>query len=738
MSTGEPPTYNFAGLQFNDAFFNSSTTTDGGITPAYAKKQYLARVGAPNSIATDTTFLGNLSVNSLLKTNNISAIGTVMNIGKSKMLGQLDMNSQALNNTKDIFGDTVSPMRFITSGGQEIQYLLDGVTECSITSTGLNMNNNSIYNSSNINGISNTNFPISALGTGHLQLFSNAINRLTFRDTGECLANSNGLYIQGTTNATSQLRIGYNSSAITQGNGSLSLGGGSGTIQGTNSIAVGSLSGINQGNNSISIGNGSGGVSQVNSCIALGTNSGRAQSTSAIAIGTNAGTTSQGVNCIAIGNNSGRTQGNNAISIGVNSATNGTQGTSTVAIGDGAGGNTMGDNSVSIGLNAGNTAQGTSCVAIGQGAGQNHGIQCISLGYFAGAGNVTKTGNNAIAIGTNSATVSQGQDTVAIGNNAGYQNQQTDAIAIGRLAGYDGQQKECIAIGTNAGNTSQGVGSVNENDGSVAIGTNAGKTNQRKQNVAIGGGAGQTNQGIGWTTDVDGSVAIGFLAGKDNQPIRSVAVGAGAGRGIVGTGVGSSTTAIGWAAGVRIGQNSTAIGAGCASTLTLTNSIFISGMGAAYNPTGTSGFYVNPGNIKDAIATALHINGQGEITRGTSSMRYKKDIEYVMKDTSVIHKLKPATFRYKTQYENTSSHYGFIAEDIEYVDRNLVIHTDEGLPDGLYWERIHTYNICEVQKLRKELDETKNSLQLMKEEMLLVKNEMISMKNVLITQIPNS
>lgn len=27
-----------------------------------------------------------------------------------------------------------------------------------------------------------------------------------------------------------------------------------------------------------------------------------------------------------------------------------------------------------------------------------------------------------------------------------------------------------------------------------------------------------------------------------------------------------------------------------------------------------------------------------------------------------------------------------------------------------YWDRIHTYNICEVQKLRKELDETKISL----------------------------
>ena len=55
-------------------------------------------------------------------------------------------------------------------------------------------------------------------------------------------------------------------------------------------------------------------------------------------------------------------------------------------------------------------------------------------------------------------------------------------------------------------------------------------------------------------------------------------------------------------------------------------------------------------------------------------------------------------------------HYGFIAEDVELIDKYLVVHNEEGLPDALYWDRIHTYNICEIQKLKKELDETKISL----------------------------
>ena len=435
MSTNIPPNPNVD--TFNTLYWK---TGNGQLTIEEADLRYLKWPIAQGTENLQTTNVnGVLTANAGIKTNIIEAIGTTIDIGKSRLLGQMNCNSNVFSNFKGFTGNGTQPVQF-NSVGQTLELIGDvdmlnaynltnvvslnnnsptglvieniqdtdlifktdtitrltigttikaysdvymnnlsiydtirlqnnsavnnlliqsnitpiileyvGASKLTITNDiafggNLNCQNNGIYNTQYIDGISNTNLNISAIGTGDLQLFtggSGGTNRLTFRDTGECLADSNGLYIQGTTNATSKVRLGYNSAAITQGNGSISIGGGSGTNQGINSIAIGQ---------------GAAGTSQNNQCIAIGGSAG----------GSSQGTgyTSSGDGAIAIGNGAGGlNQTRRAIAIG-SGAGGSSQSQSAIAIGYAAGAANQGANSICIGASCGNGSAAANSIAL--------------------------------------------------------------------------------------------------------------------------------------------------------------------------------------------------------------------------------------------------------------------------------------------------------------------------------------------------------------------------------------
>jgi hypothetical protein len=114
------------------------------------------------------------------------------------------------------------------------------------------------------------------------------------------------------------------------------------------------------------------------------------------------------------------------------------------------------------------------------------------------------TFGNTIAIGYNSATVSQGGGAVAVGSTAGNVSQGIGAVAVGEAAGTSSQGTEGIAIGKTAGEQSQGAYSIaigsaaayyQQRTGAIAIGTSAGALQQGTHAIAIGTGAGSALQG---------------------------------------------------------------------------------------------------------------------------------------------------------------------------------------------------------------------------------------------------
>lgn len=722
---------------------------DQPLTQNQADKRYLRYPNAQGTENLQTTNVnGILTANLGVKTDTVTSIGSKINltagVGGVEITNQLiNMNLGTIENISKLFYNSfASPMVF--EHGQfdgQFNYVIDGILTCWINGSGLNMNQYEISNVAVMSGSTNQNLVLQALGTGHIQLIAGMNIRLAFRDTGECLANSNGLKIQGTTPAAAVVSIG-NGSGTTQGAGAIAIGGGSGisqgadciaigktcgTLQGINSIAMGLLTGeVSQGTSSIAIGVACGRI-QSNNCITMGNSAGRNQALSCIAIGTNAGFTSQGANCVAIGTDSGKSSGLRCVAIGSVAASS-AQGNDSVAIGSNAGQTSQGTQSVAIGLNSATNSQNVDCVAIGNTAGNtSQGRECIAIGRTAGQNNQSTAysivGDGAIAIGSSAGTTSQGVRGLAIGGLAGNtsqgygatslgyscgrSSQGTYAVAIGNLAGDVSQRSECVAIGLEAGKTNQGTGWGTPADGSVAIGPTAGATNQSFRTVAIGGAAGTSTQGVN-------SVAIGYAAGNISQGVNSVAIGGYAGL----NSQKSGSVSIGMNAGLNsslgtTGVNSIYIGNGAGSVTTRDNSIVLSASSTAFNP-ATSGFFVNPVRAAASTSYPMYWNTTGELTYLSSSERYKKDINDLNEDTSILYKLRPRTFKYISDGEDGKISYGFIAEELEEQSPILVGHNELGQPESIFWDRINLFSICEVQKLRKELDANKNEMNEMK------------------------
>ena len=560
----------------------------------------------------------------------------------------------------------------------------------------------------------------STIDTGYiLDISGNSLfdGTLQIRDRLQFSTN-NGVRIGQSTGQTGQgsgsIAIGDSAGRSTQGENSVAIGVSAGqTNQGRFGIAIGYLAArTTQGENTVAIGRQAGDTLQSEQSIAIGLYAGsNAQQFVAISIGSNSGSNNQGRESIAIGYLAGTaSQGRSSVAIGTQAGqTN--QRSGAIAIGSSAGQNTQGSNAIAIGNSAGQTNQGQNTVAFGISAGNNNqGQQGISIGDSSGQIN---QGTTAIAIGLFAGQNTQGNDAIAIGRLAGRTAQGIDCIAFGNTSGDSGQGRESIAIGRLAGSVNQGSGWTLTNQGAIAIGTSAGNNSQQKECIAIGNIAGRLNQGLGWTQTRDGSIAIGFEAGDYNQGRRAIALGTSSGSGNIGAtrGQGEASVCIGWKSGYNgVGVNTIAIGPQCCESSTIANSIVFSATTGTFNP-ATSGFFVNPSNVNTGSSVVLNYdNSTGEILKVPSSARYKKDILDITKDTSVLHHFKPKEFRYLSDCETKSKLYGFIAEDMDEIDKDLVIYNEEGLPDAIYWDKINTYNICEVQKLRKELTKTQSSL----------------------------
>jgi len=282
------------------------------------------------------------------------------------------------------------------------------------------------------------------------------------------------------------------------------------------------------------------------------------------------------------------------------------------------------------------------------------------------------TGGTEISLGTYAGEIDQGAQAVAIGFNAGSNTQGQAAVAIGYNAGTNTQGASAVAIGFNAGTNTQG-GSA------VAIGFNAGSNTQGTSAVAIGTSAGIYSQG-------QYAVAIGINAGSGTQGTGAIAIGNGAGNGLQG----ANAIAIGSAAGFA-NQN--------ASTIVL------NATGSAVNTLTASSFYVQPiRSVAGGVPLSWNA-ATGEVSITPSQRATKNTIVDIADDTSVVFGLQARNFIYNAD-ENKEVQVGYIAEEVEELNRKLAIHNGvDGPPVNINYNVVLVFLVEEVRKLRAQVDE---------------------------------
>ena len=138
---------------------------------------------------------------------------------------------------------------------------------------------------------------------------------------------------------------------------------------------------------------------------------------------------------------------------------------------------------------------------------------------------------------------------------------------------------------------------------------------------------------------------------------------------------------------------------------------------------GTNALMLQGTSWPTGTANAAHINSAGYIIKNTSSRRYKNSIDYDLNYEDYhnqLMQLKPCTFKYNEQPDELQ--LGLIAEDVEEINSNIVVHEQNGAPDGLKDRDLITLLIIESQKKDKEIAALKEDIEDLKQRLAAIEN----------------
>jgi hypothetical protein len=105
----------------------------------------------------------------------------------------------------------------------------------------------------------------------------------------------------------------------------------------------------------------------------------------------------------------------------------------------------------------------------------------------------------------------------------------------------------------------------------------------------------------------------------------------------------------------------------------------------------------------DTVTVNLSTGLLGHVT---SSRRYKEDIKPMDKASQALFALKPVTFRYKKEIDQSQTlDYGLIAEEVAKVDANLAIRDKNGQVESVRYSAINAMLLNEFLKTHRRMEE---------------------------------
>jgi trimeric autotransporter adhesin len=366
----------------------------------------------------------------------------------------------------------------------------------------------------------------------------------------------------------------------------------------------------------------------------------------------------------------------------------------------------------------------------------------------------TAEGNNALrdlttgefntAVGLFSLTLNTGgSSNTGVGastlrnNTTGFENTAVGADALrNNTIGRQNAANGWDALGSNttgSGNAANGwdaLGSNTTGSGNTASGFAALTSNTTGSgNTATGSNALEFNK-TGDDNTASGSLALGDnTTGNKNTASGLAALG--------GNTTGNKNTASGFAALTNntTGNNNTAVGAGALIFATGDSNIALGVDAGSLLTSGDGNIYIGNlggepaesqtiriGKPKGVLApertfiagingvavsgAAVVVSPAGQLGVAPSSARFKKDIKPMDKASQAILGLKPVSFHYQKDIDSAgTSQFGLVAEEVEKLNPDLVVHDKEGKPFTVRYEAVNTMLLNEFLKEHKKNEE---------------------------------
>jgi hypothetical protein len=249
-------------------------------------------------------------------------------------------------------------------------------------------------------------------------------------------------------------------------------------------------------------------------------------------------------------------------------------------------------------------------------------------------------------------------------------------------------------------NTASGQWALRSNttgDGNVADGKSALRENTAgRQNTATGLRAMESN-----TTGDQNTASGAFALRKIASSRFNTAIGSHA---LENATTGDNNIALGYTSGVALATGSNNIDIGNPGVAAEDSTIRIGS--ASHIRTFISG-------ISGSVVTGaiVQVDAAGQLGMAPSAARFKEEIKPMDKASEALFALEPVTFRYKKAIDPAGKgQFGLVAEDVEKVNPDLVVHDKEGNPNSVRYDQVNAMLLNEFLKAHREIEEQQKQI----------------------------
>lgn len=170
--------------------------------------------------------------------------------------------------------------------------------------------------------------------------------------------------------------------------------------------------------------------------------------------------------------------------------------------------------------------------------------------------------------------------------------------------------------------------------------------------------------------------------------------------------IGNFNTALGTdALLLSAGNSNTAVGSGAGQNIINANNVICIGQGVLGQDVNNSCYIGSIWN-QPGGSQAVYVNSDGKLGALVSSRRFKDNIQSMDKLSNALFSLHPVSFRYKKEIDpDGRPQFGLVAEEVDKVNRDLVLHDKEGKPYSVRYDQVNAMLLNEFLKDHKRIRE---------------------------------